>query len=129
MTLIQKYFLMKKYIYNHCIEYYEKVDRQKKNNKNSDNSLNQLIEEIKSKKRNNRYDCVIGVSGGVDSSYVALLAKQKKLKALLVHFDNGWNSEISVQNVKNIAKNTNFDLITDISVDSEDAFYTKLNPV
>ena len=50
--------------------------------------------------------------GGVDSTYVALLAKDLGLRALLVHFDNGWNSEIAVKNVKSITAATGFDLYT-----------------
>jgi len=54
----------------------------------------------------------VGISGGVDSSYVAYLAKEWKLNALLVHLDNGWNSELAVKNVENIVKYTGFDLYT-----------------
>ncbi|UYQ92423.1 N-acetyl sugar amidotransferase [Chitinophaga horti] len=60
----------------------------------------------------NKYDCVIGLSGGVDSSYVALLAHKLGLKALCVHFDNGWNSEIAVSNIKKIVQKCNYDLAT-----------------
>ncbi len=65
-------------------------------------------------KANNKqkYHCVIGLSGGVDSSYVALLAKKLGLNALCVHFDNGWNSEIAVSNIKKIVESCNFDLET-----------------
>ena len=58
------------------------------------------------------YDCIIGLSGGVDSSYVAYLAHKSGLNPLCVHFDNGWNSEIAVANIKKIVNKCNFDLET-----------------
>lgn len=58
------------------------------------------------------YDSIIGLSGGVDSSYVAYLARKLELNPLAVHFDNGWNSEISVSNIKKIVSRCKFDLET-----------------
>ena len=62
--------------------------------------LKKLVSDIKSSSTGNRYDCVIGVSGGVDSSYVAYLVKDLGLNPLAVHLDNGWNSELSVKNIQ-----------------------------
>lgn len=70
------------------------------------------IEEIKSRGKNKKYDCIIGVSGGVDSSYIALLAMDYGLRPLLVHFDNGWNDELAVKNIDNLVKYTSYDLYT-----------------
>ena len=58
------------------------------------------------------YDCLIGVSGGVDSSYVAYMAHKLGLRALCVHFDNGWNSELAVKNIENMVARLGFDLYT-----------------
>lgn len=58
------------------------------------------------------YDCILGVSGGVDSTYLAYLAKQCDLRVLCVHFDNGWNSELAVVNIQNIVEKCGFDLHT-----------------
>ena len=58
------------------------------------------------------YDCLIGVSGGVDSSYVAYMAHKLGLRALCVHFDNGWNSELAVMNIENMVAKLGFDLYT-----------------
>jgi N-acetyl sugar amidotransferase len=58
------------------------------------------------------YDCIVGLSGGVDSSYVAYLAKQEGLRVLGVHFDNGWNSEIAVSNIESICRSLDIDLMT-----------------
>jgi N-acetyl sugar amidotransferase len=76
-----------------------------------ENALKILVTKIKKGKRKN-YDCIIGLSGGVDSSYVALIVKQLGLNPLAVHLDNGWNSEIAVQNIENICKNLDIDLYT-----------------
>ena len=62
--------------------------------------------------RGKEYDCILGVSGGVDSSYLALLAKEQGLRVLCVHFDNGWNSELAIENIENIVSKCGFDLYT-----------------
>ena len=67
---------------------------------------------LKSDGRGKRYDCLIGLSGGVDSTYVAWLAKQHGLRPLAVHLDNGWDSELAVKNVENIITRCGFDLFS-----------------
>jgi N-acetyl sugar amidotransferase len=74
--------------------------------------VEQDIELIKQAGKGKDYDCVLGVSGGVDSTYLALLAKKMGLRPLLLHFDNGWNSELAVKNVENIVTRLGFDLYT-----------------
>ncbi|KAA3649602.1 MAG: N-acetyl sugar amidotransferase [Bacteroidetes bacterium] len=75
--------------------------------------LNKLVQKIKETSTKNEYDCVIGLSGGVDSSYLAyLVVKELKLKPLAVHLDNGWNSELAVQNIEQITSKLNIDLFT-----------------
>ncbi|MCU4175082.1 N-acetyl sugar amidotransferase [Carboxylicivirga sp. N1Y90] len=74
--------------------------------------LHQLVEKIKKDGQGKKYDCLIGLSGGVDSTYVALLVKQYGLRPLAVHLDNGWNSELAVHNVNNIVNTLDFDLHT-----------------
>lgn len=97
---------------NHCKNYAKKVENELLTADIRDQKLESLVAEIKSKGKSQKYDCIIGISGGVDSSYVALLAKDLGMRALLVHLDNGWNSEVAVKNIKNIAQNTGFDLYT-----------------
>ncbi|MCA6436330.1 MAG: N-acetyl sugar amidotransferase [Bacteroidetes bacterium] len=70
------------------------------------------VKEIKSDGENKKYDCIIGLSGGVDSTYIAYLVQKHNLRALAVHFDNGWNSELAVKNIENIISKTKFDLYT-----------------
>jgi N-acetyl sugar amidotransferase len=75
-------------------------------------NFNALIEKIKKAGKGKQYDCVLGLSGGVDSTYVAYLAWKKGLRPLAVHFDNGWNSELATQNIENIVKICGFDFYT-----------------
>ncbi len=77
----------------------------------STDRLNFLAENVK-KNSKGEYDCIIGLSGGVDSSYTAYLVKQLGLKPLAVHIDNGWNTEIAVKNIHNIVEKLNIDLET-----------------
>jgi N-acetyl sugar amidotransferase len=71
-----------------------------------------LVKAIKDAGKNKPYDCVLGVSGGLDSTYLALLAKRNRLKPLLVHFDNGWNSELAVMNIEKIVNVLGLELHT-----------------
>lgn len=72
----------------------------------------EIINKIKEEGKNKPYDCIMGLSGGVDSTYVAYLAKQHGLRPLAVHFDNGWNSELAVKNIENIVQKLGIDLHT-----------------
>jgi N-acetyl sugar amidotransferase len=69
-----------------------------------------VINKIKRTGKGKKYDCILGLSGGVDSSYMAYLAKENGLRPLVVHFDNGWNSELAVKNIENIITLLDFDL-------------------
>ncbi|MEM4260505.1 MAG: N-acetyl sugar amidotransferase [Candidatus Woesearchaeota archaeon] len=75
--------------------------------------LEKIVEKIKSEGKNKKYDCVIGLSGGVDSSYLAyIVVKELGLRPLAIHVDNGWNSELAVMNIENIVNKLGIDLIT-----------------
>jgi N-acetyl sugar amidotransferase len=77
--------------------------------------LDELIADIKRQGRGKPYDCVIGVSGGVDSSYTAYIVKRRfNLRPLAVHFDNGWNSELAVENIERLLKVLDIDLYTHV---------------
>lgn len=73
-----------------------------------------IINEIKKKGKNKKYDIIIGVSGGTDSSYLLHLAVQYGLKPLAVHYDNTWNSAISTQNIKKLVSKLDIDLKTHV---------------
>jgi len=71
-----------------------------------------ILDKIKKDGKNKEYDCIIGVSGGVDSTYVAYWAKNNGLRPLAIHFDNGWNSELAVSNIEKTLDTLNIDLYT-----------------
>lgn len=75
-------------------------------------NIEEIARLVKSRTGKDGYDSVIGMSGGVDSSYVALLAARMGLHPLCVHFDNGWNSETAVANIKSLVEQFGFDLYT-----------------
>jgi hypothetical protein len=95
-------------ICNYCEEFIPIINNKKIENKNK--NISEFFNKIK--KINSNYNCLIGVSGGVDSSFLVHLAKKENLRPLLLHFDNGWNSELAVSNIKKIASKCNFDLET-----------------
>lgn len=97
---------------NHCNEYFQLAPNYLFEGDIAKQKLEQLVQEIKNKGGNKKYDCIIGVSGGVDSTYVAYLAKKMGLRPLTVHFDNGWNSELAVKNIENIITKLKFDFHT-----------------
>lgn len=76
--------------------------------------LERIIEGIKREGSGKRYDCVIGVSGGVDSTYVAYVVRKLGLRPLAVHLDNGWNSELAVSNIERTMKEMGIDLFTHV---------------
>lgn len=77
-----------------------------------DAELNNIVEKIKVSGQDNEYDCIVGISGGLDSSYMAVLVKELGLRPLLVHFDNGWDSELAVKNIENLVTKLNYNLYT-----------------
>ena len=99
-------------ICNHCLNYYKDRNSFVLEGQEGEIILRDTIDKIKKYGKNKKYDCIIGLSGGVDSSYVAYLAKKFGLNALCVHFDNGWNTELAVMNIQSIVDKLGFDLIT-----------------
>lgn len=75
-------------------------------------AFNTIIAQIKADGKGKEYDCILGVSGGVDSTYLAHIATQHGLRVLCVHFDNGWNSELAVMNIENLVTKCGFQLYT-----------------
>lgn len=74
--------------------------------------LDSTLQRIRAAHRGQQYDSILGVSGGIDSTYLARVAKDLGLSPLVVHFDNGWNSETAVQNVERLCSTLDFDLYT-----------------
>jgi len=97
---------------NHCRRYSNLLASRVVNNEDRERVLQILLEKIKTAGRNREYDCIVGISGGVDSTYVAYLMKEFSLRPLAIHFDNGWNSELSVKNIENTLNKLGIDLYT-----------------
>jgi len=74
--------------------------------------LDSIIAEIKDSGKGKDYDCILGMSGGVDSSYLAVKLKEFNLRPLAVQFDNGWNTELAVHNIETLCTNLHIDLYT-----------------
>ena len=81
---------------------------------NSKDKLNQLLDKIKNNKTNSNYDCIIGISGGVDSSWTLIKAIEAGLKPLAIHLDNGWDSELAQNNIANLVNGLKVDLYTKV---------------
>ena len=76
--------------------------------------LDALLDKVRQGGRGKPYDCIIGVSGGVDSSWVLALAVDNGLRPLAVHMDNGWNSELAQNNIANLVRGLGVDLHTHV---------------
>jgi N-acetyl sugar amidotransferase len=76
--------------------------------------LEQLLEAVRNTGKGKPYDCVVGVSGGVDSSWVLFQAKLLGLRPIAVHMDNGWNSELAQSNIANLVNGLGVDLYTHV---------------
>ncbi len=104
---------------NHCRRFELEMKPHWKPTPEGARELQAIIAEIKERGRGKRYDCVIGLSGGVDSSYLAAKVVEWGLRPLVVHVDAGWNSELAVKNIEQIVTKLNLDLVTCV-VDWED---------
>ncbi len=94
---------------SHCTEFLQRRVKHSYQGKESDIVLDRMLENIRHAGRGKKYDCVLGVSGGVDSSYLAYILISRGLRPLAVHMDNGWNSEKAVVNIKNITRKLGID--------------------
>lgn len=99
---------------NHCYDYDRLLTQRVITGKAGEDYLRNLVEEIKKNGRGKPYDCIIGVSGGVDSTYIAYLVKNMGLRPLAVHMDNGWDSEMAVKNIEETLKRLDIDLHTEV---------------
>jgi N-acetyl sugar amidotransferase len=84
-----------------------------------DLKLKQIVEDIRKSGKGKAYDCVVGVSGGCDSSFLLYKMKEFGLRPLAAHFDNTWNSAIATENIHLMLKGLNVDLFT-IVVDNKE---------
>jgi N-acetyl sugar amidotransferase len=99
-------------ICNHCQGYDRRASQELFSKEVREAKIRALVKEITSAGRDKEYDCIIGVSGGVDSTMVAYKVKELGLRPLALHVDNGWNSELAVNNIELSLKKLGIDLYT-----------------
>ncbi len=99
---------------NYYYEFTEKLKIRVPEKEVASKQLDKIVDTIKRDGKGKQYDCVIGLSGGVDSTYTAYLVKKLGLRPIAVHMDNGWNSELAVKNIENIVEKLGIDLYTEV---------------
>lgn len=97
---------------NYYYEYKKAEAEQVFKGKEGRRRLKAMTDQIKQTGQGKPYDCILGLSGGVDSTYLCLLAKEQGLRPLIVHCDNGWNSELAQHNIEQTVNRLGFDLFT-----------------
>lgn len=109
-TTAEDIFFDKDGICNYCTNFLKRQNKTVKDKK----KLDELILKIKNDGKNKEYDCIVGVSGGVDSSFSLIKACELGLRPLAVHLDNGWNSELAQNNISNLVRTCGVDLYTHV---------------
>ena len=111
-------------ICNYCRRIESLVDQYGTGKDKGENEFRKIIKRIKEHGKRNKYDCVIGVSGGIDSSYLIYLAVKWGLRPLAVHYDNTWNSAIASMNIQKLLSKLDIDLYTHVvnNKESDDIF-------
>jgi N-acetyl sugar amidotransferase len=113
-TTDTKIFFDEKGICNHCHQFDNIDSKNWHPNSKGKEKLEKILKTIKKNGKGREYDCILGLSGGIDSSYLALVLKEYGLSPLVVHVDAGWNSELSVYNIEKIVKYCNYELHTHV---------------
>jgi N-acetyl sugar amidotransferase len=99
---------------NHCRRYDRMVREHVHSGDDGRRRLGAIVERIRREGDGKPHDCVIGVSGGVDSTFVAWQVRELGLRPLAVHLDNGWDTEIAVSNISTALRRLNIDLHTEV---------------
>ena len=94
---------------NHCIDFFETRLPTIKSKEKDKSKLEYTFYNIKKRNKNKNYDVLVGISGGVDSSYVVLKAQEAGLRILALHMDNGWDAPIAIKNINKLTKLKNVD--------------------
>lgn len=104
---------------NYCNMIDGLVEQYKTGSAEGEATIDAIIENIKKDGKGKKYDCVIGVSGGTDSSYMVYWAIQKGLRPLAVHYDNTWNTSIATENIRKVLSKLKVDLYTHVCDNKE----------
>jgi len=95
---------------NYCTEALESKNQIWHNNEDGKIELEKIIKNIKEENKDKEYDCILGLSGGIDSCYTAYLLSQYKIRMLAVHIDAGWNTDVSTRNVRMLCEKLGIEL-------------------
>ncbi|MCG9900334.1 MAG: N-acetyl sugar amidotransferase [Hydrotalea sp.] len=99
----------------YCQNFYNNILPNWRTDQSGWDAIMKIVNQIKEEGKNKEYDCLMGISGGVDSSYMAYLAKVKfGLRPLIFHIDAGWNSQQAVNNIERIIDKLGLDLHTEV---------------
>ncbi len=99
---------------DHCNTFFTKVKPNWHTGERGKTDLSKLVNKIKASGKGRDFDCIIGMSGGIDSSYLTYIATQLGLRPLVFHVDAGWNSEVAVNNIEKLVDNLGLDLYTEV---------------
>lgn len=99
---------------NHCLEFDTVTSKHWYPNKDGVRRLEGICADVRKAGKGNEYDCILGLSGGIDSTYLALKVRDLGLRPLVVHVDGGWNSELAVHNIERVVNHCNYDLHTQV---------------
>ena len=100
---------------DHCQTFYAKILPNWDTSEKGEAKLIKLLDQIKKEGKNKDFDCIMGMSGGIDSSYLLYIMKEKyNLRPLVFHVDAGWNSQIAVNNIERLVDGLNLDLYTEV---------------
>ena len=100
---------------DHCNTFYSHTLPNWHTDEQGKKSLDILVDKIKRAGKGKDFDCIIGMSGGIDSSYLTYIAKEKLgLRPLVFHVDAGWNSQEAVNNIEKLVDKLELDLYTDV---------------
>lgn len=100
---------------DHCIGFYKDILPNWHTDERGREALQKIVEKIKKEGKGKDFDCIMGVSGGIDSSYLTYIAREKLgLRPLVFHVDAGWNSQIAVNNIEKLVDNLGLDLYTEV---------------
>jgi len=114
-TSDSKIIFDKKGVCDHCNGYYRDILPNWHTDESGRQALQKIVNKIIKEGSGKDFDCIIGMSGGIDSSYLTYLAKKELgLRPLVFHVDAGWNSQIAVNNIEKIVDNLGLDLYTEV---------------
>tara|TARA_B110000438_G_scaffold64796_1_gene65318 strand:+ start:6168 stop:7298 length:1131 start_codon:yes stop_codon:yes gene_type:complete len=100
---------------DHCQTFYEKILPNWDTSEKGEEKLIKILDQIKKEGKNKDFDCIMGMSGGIDSSYLLYVMKEKfNLRPLVFHVDAGWNSQIAVNNIEKLIDGLGLDLYTEV---------------